>query len=91
MSNIIKGMSDLPSVEVITTAGRDAAETMLLDIVPTMPVFEAELTADLIARDCSHGEEERVLKTLSHSVDLTGAYMVVAAMVAASQPEVATV
>jgi hypothetical protein len=85
VSNIIKGMSDLPSVDVITVAGRAAAKRHLLDIVPTMDGFEADVTVDLIARDWSHGEEERVFKTLSHSVDLTGAYRVVAAMVTASK------
>lgn len=85
MSNIITRNPDFPATDAITPAGWAAAHKHLRDINPNLSDFEASLIVDVIARDWAHGEEDRVFKTLSHYVDLTGAYRVVAALVAESK------
>jgi hypothetical protein len=84
MSNIIARHPEFPATDTITDAGAEAAYAHLRDINPDLSAFEAGMVIDVIARDWAHGEEERVMKTLSHYVDLTGAYRVVAALVAES-------
>ncbi|WP_159602610.1 hypothetical protein [Agromyces humi] len=86
MSNIIHGLSDLPSVDLITPDGIAAADRHFAEVSPSTPAWQRQMILEVAARDWSHGEEERVLKQLRHYLDLTGTLRVVAAMVSASVP-----